>query len=117
MLTGISYLLIFQLIGEVLSRLLELPVPGPVMGMVLLFAFLVWRKGPPEELRVASEGLLRYIALLYVPAGVGLMVHYRLIASDWAAIVLALVVSTTVTMALTLWVLQRLQRKRGGGSG
>lgn len=113
MLTGISYLLVFQLVGEVLSRLLELPVPGPVMGMVLLFAFLAWRKGPPKGLRLASEGLLGHIALLYVPAGVGLMTHYRLIASDWAAIVVALVVSTVATMAVTLWVLQRLQRRQG----
>lgn len=112
MLIGFTLLLVFQLVGEVLSRLLGLPIPGPVMGMVLLFGYLAWRKGPPAGLRAASEGLLRYLALLYVPAGVGLMVHFRLIASDWLAIAAALLISTVLSLAITALVLQFMQHRR-----
>ncbi|ABI55779.1 CidA/LrgA family protein [Alkalilimnicola ehrlichii MLHE-1] len=112
MLNGFALLLVFQLVGEFLSRVLHLPIPGPVIGMMLLFAALVIRGGVPKGLRLAGEGLLAYLALLFVPAGVGLMAHLRLIGQDGLAILVALLVSTVLTLAVTGWLLQVLQRRR-----
>ncbi len=112
MLQGIAGLLLCQLAGEVLVRLLRWPVPGPVVGMVLLFGGLLAKGRVPAGLRTASEGLLRHLALLYVPAGVGLMVHFQLIAADWVAILGALVASSVVTIAVTALFLQALTRAR-----
>ena len=112
MLQGIAGLLVCQFVGEVLARLLNWPVPGPVLGMMLLFAFLLARGAIPKGLRTASEGLLRYLALLYVPAGVGLMVHFRLIADDWIAILSALVASSVLTIIVTALFLQAVTRMR-----
>jgi len=112
MLHGFAMLLVFQLVGEFLSRVLYLPIPGPVIGMLLLFATLVAMGGVPKGLRLAGEGLLAYLALLFVPAGVGLMAHMHLIGQDWLAILIGLLVSTVLTLAATGWVLQRLQRRR-----
>ncbi|MDR5858606.1 CidA/LrgA family protein [Halomonas eurihalina] len=108
---GMSMLLACQMLGELVTRGLTLPVPGPVIGMVILLVALVVRGKVPSSLRMTGEGLLRYLTLLFVPAGVGLMVHGALIGADLLPIVVTLVGSTAVTLAVTAWVLSRLQRR------
>ena len=112
MLNGIALLLACQLAGEVIARFFGMPVPGPVVGMVLLLALLMIRGGPPEGLRTAADGLLRHLALLYVPAGVGLMVHFHLIAADWLAIAAGLVGSTVAALVVTALTMQWLSGRR-----
>ncbi|MES3674584.1 CidA/LrgA family protein [Halomonas elongata] len=111
---GMSMLLACQMLGELVTRGLTLPVPGPVIGMVILLAALIVRGKVPSSLRMTGEGLLRYLTLLFVPAGVGLMVHGALIGADLLSIVVTLVGSTAVTLAVTAWVLSRLQRRGEG---
>lgn len=111
MLIGLMLLLLCQLLGEWVVLALGLPVPGPVLGMVLLLGGLVIKQRVPDLIRLPSEGLLRHLALLFVPAGVGLMVHAELIAAEWLIIMIALVVSTVVTILVTALVLKRLTRK------
>lgn len=111
MLIGLLLLLLCQLLGEWLVLALGLPVPGPVMGMVLMLAGLIIKRDVPELIRQPAEGLLRHLALLFVPAGVGLMVHAELIAAEWLIILVALVVSTVVTIGVTALVLKRLSRR------
>jgi len=80
---------------------LRIPVPGPVLGMILLFLTLILRKGSGESLDSASSALLSHLSLLFVPAGVGMMVHFDRIANEWLPISVALVLSTVLTMAVT----------------
>jgi holin-like protein len=104
-LNGITTLLIFQLIGEVGVHTIGIPVPGPVLGMFLLFVFLLIRRGLPESLDSASTGLLRHLSLLFIPAGVGVIVHFDRIAGEWIPIGIALILSTFLTMAATALVM------------
>ncbi len=106
---GMSMLLACQFAGELVARGLTLPIPGPVIGMVILLVALMIRGKVPSSLRLTGEGLLRYLTLLFVPAGVGLMVHFELIGADLWPIVATLVASTAVTLGVTAWVLERLQ--------
>lgn len=110
MLAGLLLLLVCQLLGEWVVLAFALPVPGPVMGMVLLLLGLILAKRVPGTIRMSAEGLLRHLALLFVPAGVGLMVHAELIAAEWLVILVALVVSTVVTILVTALILKRLTR-------
>jgi holin-like protein len=105
-LTGITLLLAYQLAGEVTVRLLALPIPGPVLGMVMLFATLLMRGQLPESLNNASNALLSHLSLLFVPAGVGMMVHFDRIADEWLPITLALFLSTVITMVATAVIMQ-----------
>ena len=114
-LTGVTVILLCQLVGETAVQVLGLPLPGPVLGMLLLFGSLLWRGSVPEPVRAVSGTLLRYLALLFVPAGVGLMVHFRLIGQDWLAILAALVVSTALALAVTMLVLRLLLRYNSNG--
>ena len=111
MIAALTQLLIFQLVGEVIARGLDLPVPGPVIGMALLFAVLSLRNGPSETLQTTSQTLLSHLSLLFVPAGVGIIVHLSRVADEWPALLAALVVSTFVSMAVTALVMKALARK------
>jgi holin-like protein len=116
-----AILLIFscQLAGEAGARLLGLPVPGPVIGMVLLFAGLqarrAWRpqSAPATELPVGivSAFLLAHLSLLFVPAGVGIISHVPTLLAHGVGLVAALVVSTALSLAVTALVFARLSRR------
>jgi holin-like protein len=120
-LPGLAVLLLFQLAGEVASRLLALPVPGPVVGMVLLLVALELRLPRQDALRLASGGLLAVLSLLFVPAGVGIVQHLPRLAAEWPALAASLLVSTAATLAATGWVATRLLRRPApapsGGEG
>ncbi|KAB2921084.1 MAG: CidA/LrgA family protein [Dechloromonas sp.] len=111
MISALSLLLLFQLTGEVLARYFDLPVPGPVIGMLLLFVALALRGGPGEELRTTSQTLLQHLSLLFVPAGTGIMVHLHRVADEWLALLLALLISTVVTLVVTALVMKYCQRR------
>ena len=112
MLLAFAVLLVFQCLGEGLVFLFALPVPGPVAGMLLLLAaLLAW----PRLYDVVEEGaneLLRHLSLLYVPAGVGIIVAASSGSGQWLAIAASVVVSTLATMAVTGLVLKAFERPR-----
>lgn len=103
-------LLVFQTIGESLAYALSLPVPGPVIGMVLLFCYLVVKPGVAERLAPTTLEFLRHLSLLFIPAGVGIMVHAQRVAAEWLPIVAALVASAVVSLVVTAYTLKWLQK-------
>ncbi len=119
MLPSITLLLLFQLVGEVASQALSLPVPGPVVGMGLLFVALLHPRVRSEPLRQTAQNLLQHLSLLFVPAGVGVMLHFQRVAAEWIPIVAALVLSTVaaiVVAALTTQWLARWLNRSGRGA-
>ena len=116
MLVGLTWLLVFQCLGEALVHLTGLPVPGPVVGMLLLFVGLRARGAIPEALNAAATGLLQHLSLLFVPAGVGVMLHFGRVADEWPAIVAAIVISTVLAIAVTAAVMRALVRQQPGAT-
>jgi len=110
MLTYLTLIFSCQLAGELVVGLLGLPLPGPVLGMALLFAFLLWRGAVPEGLEAVSGTLLKYMSLLFVPAGTGVMLHFRLLGENILPIGVAMVVSTLVTIVVTGALMQWLSK-------
>ncbi|MCA3210570.1 MAG: CidA/LrgA family protein [Burkholderiales bacterium] len=104
-------LLVFQTIGEVMSYALRLPVPGPVIGMVLMLLYLRLRPRSLEAMRETSLGLLQHLSLLFVPAGVGVMAHWHRLAAEGVAIVVAIIVSTVLALAATALTVRALLPK------
>jgi holin-like protein len=116
---GLAALLACQLAGEALARLFAMPVPGPVVGMALLFAALLARRRPepPDDLARVSDGLLAQLGLLFVPAGVGVVLHLPLLARDWAPLSLAILAGTLAAVGVTGLLAQALLRRQGGDDG
>jgi holin-like protein len=101
---ALATLLCCQLAGELIARLLALPVPGPVIGLILLFLLLAARRRAPDALQTVADGLLRHLSLLFVPAGVGVMLHAARLEAEWPAIAAAILVSTALTIVVTVLV-------------
>lgn len=116
MLETFIVLLGFQWLGDGLSRWLALPVPGPVLGMLLLLACLLWRQSVPAYLDREIPKLLFYLPLFFVPAGVGLIDYLPLLRQHWWALLLVLIGATLITLLFTagllqlLWTRQRIKR-------
>ena len=111
---ALALLLAFQLIGEAATFALALPVPGPVLGMTLLLVAVALRRDLLARLKSTSSTLLMHLSLLFVPAGVGVMVHGARLAAEGLAIVVAIVVSTVLALAATALTVRALLRDDDG---
>lgn len=107
---GLAWLLGCQTAGELLSRGLGLPVPGPVVGMGLLVLALRW---PAVRAAVADTAkfLLSHLSLLFVPVGVGVMVHLGLLHDHGWRVLVVLLASTWIGLAVTALVLRWTWRR------
>jgi len=112
MIKALTLLLFLQLCGETLARLTGFPLPGPVVGMMLMLMLLLWRRRSSHELDTTAEGFLKYLALLFVPAGVGLSVYLEQLEGQWVALGVTVVLSTSITLVVTGMVMQYLLKGR-----
>lgn len=114
MIYAIAILFVFQLIGEVAVQALGLPLPGPLVGMLVLFAALLGYGRVPDALSRTAGTLLQHMMLLFIPAVTGVMMHFGRVASEWLPFLAACVGGAAVTLvvaALTLRWMLRLQKK------
>ncbi|KHK61609.1 murein hydrolase transporter LrgA [Pseudomonas fluorescens] len=111
LLRGLTWLVLFQLLGTAINHLFLPILPGPIVGLLLMLGYLIARGEVSEPLNLAASSLLRYLPLLLVPPAVGVMVYARAIAADFWAIVGALVLSLVLSVALTGVLMQRLARR------
>jgi holin-like protein len=100
MIDGLVRILVFQGIGEVIAKFVVPLVPGPVIGLVLLLAYLVWRGSVPEGVELVSGAFMRYLGVLFVPAAVGVVLFWPHLQRQALAIAVALVVSAVATVAV-----------------
>lgn len=115
-LNSLVALLGFQLAGELLHRLGHLPLSGPLLGMTLLFAWLVARGGPSTGMETTARSILASLALLFVPAGVGVIAHVDLIAAYWLPILVATFVGAAASLCAAA-ITFRLAQRLGGSAG
>ncbi len=109
-LRGLGWLLVLQSMGELLSRGLSLPLPGPVVGMLLLLVALRWAV-VREPVSACANYLLSHLSLLFVPVGVGVMTHLSIVSEYGGRMLLVLVVSTLIGLAVTALLLNYLWRR------
>jgi putative effector of murein hydrolase LrgA (UPF0299 family) len=109
-LRGLGWLLVLQSAGELLSRGLSLPLPGPVMGMMLLLVALRWA-AVREPVSACADYLLSHLSLLFVPVGVGVMTHLSIVSQYGGRMLLVLVLSTLIGLAVTALLLNYLWRR------
>ena len=119
---GFALLLFCQLMGEICARTLNMPVPGPVLGLAFLVAGLLgWNRFRPldaaqltaSDLGRVADGVLGNLALFFVPAGVGVVQYLGLIGAHGLALAIALIGSTLLTLLVTVYLFIAVKRGLG----
>ena len=116
MIAAFLVLIACELVGEVARSSLDLPIPGPVIGMFLLAGILAVRKEKPgtqaipEVLGRTADGLIRHMGLLFVPAGVGIVAEAGLLRKEWLPIAAGLIGSTVLSLVVTGLVMHWIAR-------
>lgn len=106
---GISF------VGEVLDRLIPLPIPGSIYGMVLLFLLLAARVLPLGSVRETAHLLIKWMPLMFIPALVGVMDSWGELTKILVPVLIASSIVTFLVMGATGWTAQwMLGRKRRG---
>jgi holin-like protein len=113
MLAALATLLVCQLGGEALVRAFSLPIPGPVVGMLLLFALMLAHAPLPAALNDTADGLLKHLSLLFVPAGVGVVQQLDRLGQDGLRLFAVVVLTTVIVLAVTALVFAGLARLMG----
>ena len=119
MLNSIFLILFFQLVGEFIQKILEISIPGPVIGLLLLLLILLFSKKSyykiPVNLQInlikSAESLLNYLPLLFIPVGVGFVMHLSLLEDNLVPVMLVLIIGTLLTLAVTAFVMDRLLKE------
>src|SRR5690606_41614517 len=107
---GLIKLLAFQVAGVAIVFAFSVPIYGAVVGMALLFAYLVIRGREDADLDTFTSAFLKHLSLFFIPAAVGIMAHLDRIADEWVAITAALVISTAASVAATAAAVKFLKR-------
>ena len=108
---GLALLLLCQSVGEIVSKLAHVGLPGPVIGMLLMLLLLQW-PAVRERVGLVAQGLLSHLSLLFVPVGVGVMTHISLLAQYGWQIVVTLILSTWIGLGVTALSLRALLRRK-----
>jgi len=108
MISGLVQLFLWQGLGELLSKFFLPGIPGPVLGLLLLLAFLCVRKQVDSDLALVADSFRQHLGLLFVPASVGVLLFLPELQTHALAVSTALIVSVILTIAVTALVLKVL---------
>lgn len=107
MLKALAYIFGFLLLGELITYFFALPIAGNILGMFLIFLALRFKIVKLEEVKPASDKLIKYLVLFFIPYGVGLMVYFEIIADYWVPISIAVIASTVITLYVSALIFEK----------
>ncbi|MBM5787070.1 MAG: CidA/LrgA family protein [Candidatus Fonsibacter sp.] len=119
MLRAIFIIFIFQLTGEAIKKFFEINIPGPVIGLILLLLTLIYlrrfKKGKVKDLKedITNTGnyILSYLSLLFVPIGVGVVMHLAFLEKNLINVIFIIFLSTILTIGFTAYVMEKLNKR------
>jgi len=118
MLNSIFTIFLFQLAGEFVQKFFELSIPGPVIGLILLLSVLLlknkYNRSPStfeRELVSSCESLLNYLPLLFIPVGVGVVMHLTLLEENLISVITIIILGTLLTLAITGFIMEKLLKE------
>lgn len=103
-------LLSIVFMGEFLNKIVNIPLPGSVLGLLVLFALLLMQIIRLEQIEETSEFLMKHLAIFFVPVGVGLMNIMDVLKETWFLLLVISVTSSILVMSVTALVVQFMRR-------
>ena len=119
MLRSIFVIFFFQLLGEFFKKFFEMRIPGPVIGLILLLVTLIFLKKFKKTAIVnlkadvinTSNYILSYLSLLFVPIGVGVVMHLSYLENNLFRVLIIVFISTILTIGGTAFLMEKINRK------
>ena len=102
------------LLGVLITDITGVPIPGNVIGMVILFLLLYLKVIKVEQISTISNFFLEHLAFFFIPAGVGLISSFSVIKNIWLQLLIVCFVTTAITMICTGLVVQKIANKKEG---
>ncbi|HSJ37047.1 MAG TPA: CidA/LrgA family protein [Planococcus sp. (in: firmicutes)] len=102
----------FFLLGHLLREFFNIPLPGSIIGFMLMFTALSLKLFPLRFVESGATLLLSFLPLFFVPATVGVIEYINVFAGKGAFLIAILIFSTLLTMAASGWTSQFLGRKK-----
>ena len=112
MLNGLLIIVGCYLVGDIISGIGGIPIPGSVIGMGILFFFLLIKGHIPNNVEKVGDGLLNNLGIMFVPAGAGITMYLGLIAEEWDVILIASFCATIATFVTCGWLFQLFAKPR-----
>ncbi|MEY3429463.1 MAG: hypothetical protein RI930_290 [Pseudomonadota bacterium] len=119
MLRAIFIIFFFQLLGEAIKKFFEMRIPGPVLGLILLLVVLIFLKrfktvaitNLKEDVINTSNYILNYLSLLFVPIGVGVVMHLSYLENNLFKVLIIVFISTILTIGLTAFLMEKINKR------
>jgi len=119
MLRAIFVIFFFQLLGEAIKKFFEMRIPGPVLGLILLLVVLIFLKrfktaaikNLKEDVINTSNYILNYLSLLFVPIGVGVVMHLSYLENNLFKVLIIVFISTILTIGLTAFLMEKINKR------
>ena len=119
MLRAIFVIFFFQLLGETLKKFFEMRIPGPVIGLILLLITLIFLKrfkmsvvnNLKTDVINTSNYILSYLSLLFVPIGVGVVMHLSYLENNLFKVLIIVFISTILTISLTAYLMEKINKR------
>ena len=119
MLRAIFVIFFFQLLGEALKKFFDIRIPGPVLGLILLLVVLIFLKrfktgaitNLKDDVINNSNYILNYLSLLFVPIGVGVVMHLSYLENNLFKVLIIVFISTILTIGLTAFLMEKINKR------
>ncbi|MCM0646922.1 CidA/LrgA family protein [Clostridium swellfunianum] len=108
----LAIILVICFLGEALNRLFNIPIPGNVIGMVILLIALITGIIKLESIEGVTDFLLKHLAFFFVPAGIGVISSFDIIKTSLIPMLIVIVLSTIIVIAVTGITVQLLKGGR-----
>ena len=109
MIIGLLIICSVSVVTTYLAELLNIPIPGAIIGLLLLSGICFWRGESSAGLDRSSQLLTLLIPLLIMPSCIGIMDHWHLIKKEWLAIIVAITCSVLFTLITTPWLYSKMK--------
>ena len=115
MLKSLFIIFFFQLLGEAIQKFFEINIPGPVIGLILLLLVFIFfiKSAPPfrkikKEISETSHQIINYLSLLFVPIGVGVVMHINYLGDNLFKILAIIIIGTLSTLVFVAYVMEKI---------
>jgi holin-like protein len=119
MLRSIFIIFFYQLLGEAVKKIFEIRIPGPVIGLILLLVSLIllnkfktkFINNLKKEVADTSTYILKYLSFLFVPIGVGVVMHFSYLENNLSKVLFIIFISTILTISITAFLMEKINKK------